>query len=142
MTHRNVSAVVHVMVKEALRGHTVRHCTKVVIDGEGEPEVGHLLLDYVTSVHEVAPVILVASDWLVWVGSQNVLFELLKVYFWKADEGVAGVDQSMCIVPDHIRMEASAVELDLPGHIAGSVHPHLLVSFLKQFLVVVAESDH
>jgi len=142
MAHRDISAVVHVMVEEALRWYAVCHSSEVVINGEGKPEIGHLLLDNLAGVHKVAPIVLVTGYWLVWIRSQDVLFELLKVNFWKADEGIAWVNQSMCIVPDDIRMEASAIKLDLPGHIAGSVHPHLLVTFLEQVLVVVTKADH
>jgi len=142
MTHRDVSAVVHIVVEETLRGHTVCHSSEVVINGEGESEIGHLLLDYFAGVHEVAPIILVTGNWLVRVSFQDILFELLKVNLWKADERIAGIDQSMCIVPYDIRMEAGAVEFDFPGHIACCVHPHLLMTFLEQILVVVAEADH
>ena len=92
MTHRDVSAVVYIMVEETLRGHTVCHRSEVVINGEGESEIRHLLLDYFTRVHEIAPIILVAGNWLVRVGCQDILFELLKVNFWKADEGIAWVN--------------------------------------------------
>ena len=123
-------------VEETLGRHIVSD-TVAIIGLEGELQVRHLLQQIRAWGVEIAPVFsLITVDGLLRVKVEHVLLIFFPRGLWHRDMRVARVDQGLLVGPDHVIVEASLVDLDLPRPIACSVDPLLLVAGSEKLLVV------
>ena len=122
-------------VEETLGRHIVSD-TVAIIGLEGELQVRHLLQQIRAWGVEIAPVHSLTVDWLLRVKVEHVLLIFFPRGLWHRDMRVARVDQGLLVGPDHVIVEASLVDLDLPRPIANSVDPLLLVAGSEELFVV------
>ena len=122
-------------VEETLGRHIVSD-TVAIIGLEGELQVRHLLQQIRAWGVEIAPVHSLTVDWLLRVKVEHVLLIFFPRGLWHRNMRVARVDQGLLVGPDHVIVEASLVDLDLPRPIANSVDPLLLVAGSEKLFVV------
>ena len=108
---------------------------------EGELKVRHGINNLRAGAHKIAPLVIAARYWFVRVCLHQVVLEHLKSLLWKSNERIAWVDECVPALPHGFRVEASAIELDLPGGFSAGVHHDGLMTSVKEVLVEATEAN-
>ena len=108
---------------------------------ESQLEVWHLLLNLCASLNEIAPVKVFASECLIWVGRNHVLFEMFEAGLGHSNEGISWVDDGRRGLADRISVEFHTRHLHLPGGVVDSGEPDLRFTLGEAVLVIATKTD-